>query len=149
MYARILVPVDGSSTSERALREAIKFATEQKARLRLVNVVDVMSIISGDSAFLDTVGLEKALVDSGEELLKKSLSAASAAGVEADTKLLKTQDFSQRIADMIVGEAAAWPADLIVVGTHGRRGWSHLFLGSVAEGIVRASTTPVLLIRGQ
>ena len=50
---------------------------------------------------------------------------------------------------MIVGEAAAWPAELIVVGTHGRRGLSHLFIGSVAEGIVRISQVPVLLIRGK
>ena len=62
--------------------------------------------------------------------------------------LLKTGEPTRRVPDVVVAEAKRWPADLIVAGTHGRRGLSHLFLGSVAEGIIRISTVPVLLIRG-
>ena len=56
---------------------------------------------------------------------------------------------AERLANVVVAEAARWPADLIVVGTHGRRGLSHVFLGSVAEGIVRSAPVPVLLVRGK
>ena len=61
--------------------------------------------------------------------------------------LEQNQALNGRIADTIVKEAKAWPAGLIVVGTHGRRGLSHLFLGSVAEGVMRTAPAPVLLIR--
>ena len=52
-------------------------------------------------------------------------------------------------APLLAAEAKAWPADLIVIGTHGRRGVDHLLMGSVAEGVVRISPVPVMLIRGR
>ena len=55
---------------------------------------------------------------------------------------------SQRICDAINEEAKSWPADLIVIGTHGRHGFNHLLLGSVAEGVIRLAAKPVLVIRG-
>jgi len=149
MYKRILVAVDGSNTSDLALAEALKLAAEHQAQLRIVHVVDVLAFFAGEPAFLNIVALEKAIVESGERILERAVASAGGAGIQAETKLLRVEEFSQRIADMIVGEATAWPAELIVVGTHGRRGLSHLFLGSVAEGIVRISQVPVLLIRGK
>ncbi|SPJ18688.1 Universal stress protein [Burkholderiales bacterium] len=148
MYQRILIAADGSNASDLALNEAVKLAAKLQSQLRIVHVIDVR-ILSGESAFLDAGDLEKALVESGERVLQKAAATAGNAGIKAETKLLKIEDFRQRIADGIVGESAAWPAELIVVGTHGRRGLSHLFLGSVAEGIVRISQVPVLLIRGR
>ena len=148
MYKRILIAVDGSNASDLALNEAIKLAAEHQSQLRIVHVIDVR-ILSGESAFLDIGDLEKALVESGERVLQRAAATAGNSGIKAETKLLNIDDFGQRIADRIVGECAAWPAELIVVGTHGRRGLSHLFLGSVAEGIVRISQVPVLLIRGR
>jgi len=148
MYKRILIAADGSNASDLALNEAVKLAAKLQSQLRIVHVIDVR-ILSGESAFLDAGDLEKALVESGERVLQKAAATAGNAGIKAETKLLKIEDFRQRIADGIVGESAAWPAELIVVGTHGRRGLSHLFLGSVAEGIVRISQVPVLLIRGR
>ena len=71
------------------------------------------------------------------------------AGIQSETKLIKTTQTNQRISEVIAKEAQKWPADLIVVGTHGRRGFSHFLLGSVAESIVRVATKPVLLIRGK
>ena len=56
--------------------------------------------------------------------------------------------FAKHIYDVIEEEATQWPADLVVIGTHGRRGISRLLLGSVAEGLTRISTKPILLIRG-
>lgn len=70
------------------------------------------------------------------------------AGVEFDTKSIVIETLDQHIYDAIDGEAKRWPADLIVIGTHGRRGFRRLLLGSVAEGVSRVASKPVLLIRG-
>ena len=51
--------------------------------------------------------------------------------------------------EVIVEEARSWGADLIVMGTHGRRGFEHLVLGSISEGVVRRATVPVLLLRSK
>jgi nucleotide-binding universal stress UspA family protein len=97
MYKRILVPLDGSTTAERGLREAIAHAREQ--------------------------------------------------GVKADT--MTCEMARRRIPAILLKEAERAGCDLIVMGTHGRRGFSHMVLGSAAEGVVRASTIPVLLVREQ
>lgn len=55
----------------------------------------------------------------------------------------------ERIARVIDNEALAWGADLIVIGTHGRTGFNHLLFGSVAEGVVRGASVPVLLVRSE
>ncbi|KTD42196.1 universal stress protein [Legionella parisiensis] len=55
----------------------------------------------------------------------------------------------EKVPEKIIEAAKNWPADLIVVGTHGRRGYQHLLLGSVAEGVIRNAPMPVLLIRGK
>lgn len=149
MYKRILVAVDGSKTSDLALAEALKLATEHGSRLRIVHVVDATPLFGGDSGFVDVVEIEKALIGSGRRILDKAAATAAEAGVQAETRLLEMDQFSQRVADMVAGEAKAWPADLVVIGTHGRRGVSHLFLGSVAEGVARISPAPLLLIRGR
>ncbi len=81
----------------------------------------------------------KVIADGSEPLM--------AAGIPFDSKCITT--FDKRIYDLIDEEANRWPADLIVIGTHGRRGIRRLFLGSVAEGLARISHRPILLIRGQ
>jgi nucleotide-binding universal stress UspA family protein len=82
-------------------------------------------------------------------ILAKAETVARDAGVKAETKLIESTPGGARIASIIAAEAKAWPADLIVIGTHGRRGMDHLMMGSVAENVVRVSPVPVLLIRGQ
>lgn len=147
MYKSILVAIDGSQTSEAALNEAIQFARAAGSRLRIVNVVDEVNL--NWSEFPNTVELWNVLVASGRALLGKAASTAAEAGVEADTRLIELDRLGDRIPDALAREADAWPADLIVVGTHGRRGLSHLLLGSVAEGIVRVASKPILLVRGK
>jgi nucleotide-binding universal stress UspA family protein len=71
------------------------------------------------------------------------------AAVEAETVMLEGNDPSQRVASMVVKDAQHWDADLIVLGTHGRRGLDRIFLGSVAETLVRMAPTPVLLVRAK
>jgi nucleotide-binding universal stress UspA family protein len=149
MYERIIVAVDGTHTSNLALQEAIKLCKQQRSRLRILHVVDPSVIYISDLEFIGVAQFKQALMDAGERILETSAATATSAGVEPETRLLEVTQLNQRVVDLIITESRAWPADLIVVGTHGRRGISHLFLGSVAEGVVRASPAPVLLIRGR
>ncbi len=148
MYERIVVAVDGSSTSDLALAEAIRLAAAHQSRLRVVHVVDATPLFSGDAEYYDYAELERALTESGWKILEQAAAKSHDAHVEVETRLLEMDHLSQRVADVVAKEAKEWPADLVVVGTHGRRGLSHLFLGSVAEGISRISPVPVLLVRG-
>ena len=147
MYKRILVAIDGSATSNRALREAIDLAKEQQAALRLVHVIDETPISLGDVGWMGDAELEDAFFKVGQKIMDQALEQVRAGGLEAGSALLHT--VGKRIGSVIVEEAKHWPADLIVVGTHGRHGVEHLLLGSVAEGVIRTATVPVLLIRGQ
>jgi nucleotide-binding universal stress UspA family protein len=149
MYKRILVAVDGSDTSKAALNEAIAVAKVHGAELRLVHVVDAASLFVSDSFYVDAARLEAALIEAGKQYLADAAAAAGRAGLRAETRLVENENLNARAADLIVQEARAWPAELIVVGTHGRRGLSHLFMGSVAEGVLRIAPAPVLLIRAQ
>jgi nucleotide-binding universal stress UspA family protein len=153
MYNRILVAVDGSDTSNLALQEAIKLAKEQHAMLRLVHVVDespaYMAIDDASAVDPDLIEtIRKALRATGENLLSRCAAVVREAGIGVDTTMKIVETLGPRIHDAIEEEAARWPADLIVIGTHGRRGFRRLLLGSVAEGLIRVSTKPVLLIRG-
>jgi nucleotide-binding universal stress UspA family protein len=147
MYQHVLVPVDGSQTSDLALREAIRLIGSGKAELRIVHVVEaVMPLL--DVELLNVEELRQAVHDAGLKILARAEAAARAAGVSAKTMLIEARA-GARIAKVIADEASAWPADLIVIGTHGRRGLDHLLLGSVAEGVIRIAPAPVLLIRGK
>lgn len=146
MYKKILVAVDGSPASEAALRTALDLAKTMGATLRMVHAVDEATL-NWDAEFVNPADIWNAMAQSGRRILEKAAAVAAAAEVRADTKLIEIDTIGRRLPEAIADEAAAWPADLIVAGTHGRRGFSDLFLGSVAEGIVRVSTKPVLLIR--
>lgn len=147
MYRRILVPLDGSATSERGLREAIALASgqQEKSRLALLHVVDDFSMLVEMSAVASYQELLEGMRRYGQDVLAKAKAAAADAGIEADSTL---REVSQgRIADVIVSEARSASCDLIVMGTHGRRGFSRVAMGSDAEQVVRASPVPVLLVR--
>ncbi|HTN72423.1 MAG TPA: universal stress protein [Methylomirabilota bacterium] len=148
MYKHILVAVDGSHSSDLALHEAINLAKSLHSQLRLVHAVDEISASWYAAGYANPAEIWDAMVMTGRDILKKDAAAATRAGLETDTKLIEINTPGRRIPEVIAEEADAWPADLLIAGTHGRRGLSHMFLGSVAEGIVRVSTRPVLLIRG-
>jgi nucleotide-binding universal stress UspA family protein len=143
MYQRILVPVDGSTTSNRGLDEAIHLAKLTGARLRLVHVVDGLVLSTGlEFATFDVVGL---LTDAGAEILSVAKAKVEASGIAVDSFL--SEGVGERVCDVVVAQAREWNADLIVIGTHGRRGVRRLFIGSDAEQIVRTAPVPVLLVR--
>lgn len=146
MFKRILVPVDGSATSNRALASAIAMARAFGGRLRLVHVVDEVTHLAGYDQGGYAVDLGAIMREAGEKVLQDGAAQARAAGVEAEGMLLDT--FGQRLGEAVAEAAKLWNADLVVAGTHGRRGVSRLLLGSGAEQILRLAPTPVLTIRG-
>jgi nucleotide-binding universal stress UspA family protein len=150
MYKRILIDVDGSKISNLALKEAIRLAKEQRAALRLIHVVDVMPayITMGEVPYSIDV-YQKSMQDAGREVLATCTAKAKAGGVKFDTKFVVIANLTTRIWDVINKDAQRWRADLIVIGTHGRRGFNRLFLGSVAEGVIRLAKKPILVIHGR
>ncbi len=147
MYQRILVPVDGSATSDAGLAEAIKLGTLTGAALRLVHVVDLMPYAGFDLSAAYTGDLMPLLRAGGKATLAAAGAKVQAAGLNFDTQLLET--FLERASESILTEAKIWNADLIVIGTHGRRGIDRLVMGSDAEQVLRQASAPVLLVRAR
>lgn len=146
MYQRILVPIDGSPTSQRGLEEGIQLAKLTNGRLRLLHVVDELSFALGATAYSSGSGeWLDALREGGAAILKQAAERVRAEGLEVDTVLV--DNFRGPLADVAAAEASNWPADLIVLGTHGRRGVGRLVMGSGAEQILRRAPVPVLLVR--
>lgn len=146
MYSRILVAVDGSPHSEHALRHATALAKGLAASLRIVHVIDMGWLPIGPELAIDIEPFARARRTAGERTLALAREDTRAAGLEAETSLIETVRPTQRTADAIAEEAVTWFADLVVVGTHGRSGVERLLLGSVAEGVARLSSAPVLLV---
>jgi len=146
MYSKILVAVDESETSRHALQQAIELAKKLSASVRLVHVLDMSWLPIGPEVAIDTTALSEARRGVGEKILAAARDTAKAAGFEAEDVLVETETPIQQVAQAIAREASRWGADLVVMGTHGRRGFQHLMLGSVAEQTVRQSSVPVLLI---
>jgi nucleotide-binding universal stress UspA family protein len=148
MYQRILVPVDGSPTSQLGLAEAIELAKLTGGQLRLLHMVDVLSIATGMGTYpMPTVDFFAYMRESGQKILDEAREQAANQGVT--TEVILNEVHSGRLADLVVEQALAWPADLVVLGTHGRRGVGRILLGSDAEQIVRIAPVPVLLVRGR
>lgn len=146
MFKRIAVAIDASPTSQLALETAIRLAVDLQARLRIVHAVDLANINLGGEFPLQA-DVSESLTTSGQALLDRAEKVAAAAGLAAETSLLRIDIQGLRLAEAIAEDADGWTADLVVVGTHGRRGLSRLFLGSVADGIARVARQPVLLVR--
>ena len=147
MAKRILVPVDGSATSRRGLREAVRLAKAQRAKLFILNVVDVAPLfVAAEAAAMFDSGVLETLRAGGRKVLARAAVEANKSAVAAKTVL--ADNLAGRVADVIVRQARKLRADLIVIGTHGRRGLSRMVMGSDAELVVRYSTVPVLLVRG-
>lgn len=145
MYQRILVPIDGSETAEQGLREAIRLAADQKARLRLLYVIDDFPMLMELSSLESFDASLQKLREYGQQTLAGAQKLAGESGVQADTVLREVTE--GRIANAVVDEVGTSACDLIVMGTHGRRGLSRMALGSDADLVVRTSPVPVLLVR--
>ena len=145
MYKRILVPLDGSATSERGLREAIGLCAGQSTKLLLLHVVDDYPLLIETASMSSHEEMMKGLRQYGLDVLAQGRKACEEASVHTET--LMREVTGERVSDVIVGQAGQHGCDLIVMGTHGRRGLQRLTLGSQAEAVARASPVPVMLVR--
>lgn len=147
MYKRILVAVDGSSTSQRGLAEGIRVAKGTGATLLLVHVLNAVVPESEIASTAYYQALSDSLRHSGLKILEHAAAAVREAGVPFEQKLV--EKIGAYASDEIIAQARDWHADLIVLGTHGRRGLKRLVMGSDAELVLRRSPVPVLMIRDQ
>lgn len=149
MYKRILMATDGSRVSDKALQHAIKLAKAFDSELKIVCTIDRYSF---DQSWWVTPSAFDSIVEGMREraraVLEMAAAASSLGAVQARVAVIETAE-GERIGGRIAKEGADWPADLFVLGTHGRRGMDRIVLGSVAEGVVRSATAPVLLVRGE
>lgn len=148
MYSRILVPVDGSPTSRLALDEAVKLASQGDATIVLLHVVEDLKHCTGfesPQAFVHDIHPRylsdcQALLDTIKAELKDCCG-------HVDTVLV--EPVNQAVSEVIVTQAQLLRADLIILGTHGRKGFNRLMLGSDAERVARTAPVPVMLVRSQ
>jgi nucleotide-binding universal stress UspA family protein len=147
MYARILVPVDGSDTSRKGLEEAIKIAKSQGSTLCLLHIVNEFIFDYSYSPGIYATNVIDSLRERGKSILAQAVEAVRKQGLEPVQVMLES--IGGPAAESIVAQAGEVKAELIVMGTHGRRGLRRLALGSDAEQVVRTSPVPVLLLRDE
>ena len=145
MYKRILVAIDGSETSEHAFDTALQLAHDNDAQLQPLYVVD-NPLMAYDAAGYDPTILRHAFVEEGERLLADALARMKHDNVAGVPRMVDVAPVGEDISERIRISANEFNADLLVLGTHGRRGFKRLFLGSVAERVVRSASLPVLLV---
>ncbi|MGO8855121.1 MAG: universal stress protein [Steroidobacteraceae bacterium] len=148
MYRNILVPIDGSDTAKRGLREAMILAKGNGTTLRLIHVVNTAVIaLEYAETYAPTDDWSEGRRVVGEAALKEAEDIVKQNGLHSESVMLESA--IDNTGELIVKQAVDWPADVIVMGTHGRRGLSRLVLGSNAEYVVRHAPVPVLLVRMQ
>lgn len=140
MFDRILVPIDFSDCSLDALEYAVVVAQRAKASLTLLHVLEPVSY--GLDFALPQMTKREQMRDAIKERLAGLVSALTAVGVKSDYLIRGGLP-----GDSILAAARSQPVDMILMGTHGRRGLSHAFYGSVAESVLRKAQCPVLTVR--
>jgi nucleotide-binding universal stress UspA family protein len=143
MFKRILVPVDGSATSTKALTAALQMARDAGGRVRVLHSMDELAYLSG---FEYSGEVMKVARENATRVLDDAMAVAKASGVPSDQQLVDQP--GARLGQTVSDAARTWEADLVVVGTHGRRGIGRVLLGSGAEQVIREACVPVLVIRG-
>lgn len=145
MYQRILVAVDGSAAAQHALDESMALAKRLHACLLILTVVDATPPLG--SASLRDVWEQDALpiiIDASRSMLER----ANARAFDADVRMQTVVSVmpARSLAGRILEHASGWQADLLILGSHGRRGLERLRLGSVAEDVARRAAMPVLIV---
>jgi nucleotide-binding universal stress UspA family protein len=142
MRKTILVPIDGSSSSEHAFRYALRVAKGQRAHIEIWSIVDTEAILGHMSALRGERPRIVAVTATVRALVDKALKRAKRAGVDATGHVVLG-----RPAERIAARASSISADSIVMGSHGQSGFKRLFMGSVAETILRSAPCPVVIVR--
>jgi nucleotide-binding universal stress UspA family protein len=141
MYDEILVPTDGSPAATAAIDHAIDLAHNYGGRVHALYVVDAGSFASIDAGSEMVVD---ALEQEGERAVADVAERAEAAGIDSETHVVSGTAY-RSILDYIDAE----DIDIVVMGTHGRRGVERFLLGSVTERVVRSADVPVLTVRSE
>ena len=141
---KILVPCDFSSYAEHALTWAVRLAQHSNAKIVLVYAVPIFPHLSYTEVpiLVDIPKIETQLIAEGEGQLRKFLAEHNTGNVQIEPRAMLGDPFA-----VICRVAQEEHIDLIVLGSHGRTGLSHVFLGSVAERVVRHAPCPVLVAR--
>lgn len=144
MYQKILLAVDDSHASELALSQAIILA-----RLTGSEVKALFAVSSETGGLIGKASTSTGpeVSATGQRTLADAAKLLQAAGIVHVTQLSEDHVLPDQIHEVIVAEADAWNADLVVMGTHGRRGVSRMIMGSVSEGVISKTSKPVLLVR--
>lgn len=140
------MPIDGSETATRGLIEAIKFAKNQGAQLRLLHIVNEIILDYGSGSGVYAVDIIESIRDGGKKVVHAGQALARMSGVDPEISVVES--IGGPASELIIEQAQKWPADLIVMGTHGRRGLRRFAMGSDAESVVRDAPVPVLLVHG-
>jgi len=145
MYSRILVPVDGSAPSRAGLKEAIALARDGGGTIVALNVVSELALVTAPEGFVAYRELADALAVAGRAIVNEAAKEAEKSGVKFETQVIDVG--VSPVSDAIVEQVGQQRCDLVVMGTHGRRGLKRLTLGSDAELVVRHAPVPVLLVK--
>lgn len=145
MYSRILVALDGSKTASHALDAAIRLALDTGAELHALYVVD-LPVIAYDVPGYDPSIVRDAYIEEGRVIRADADARMAQQGVKGTSRSVEVELPAEDVAQCIQRASIDWHADLIVMGTHGRRGVRRLMLGSVAERVLRCACCPVLLV---
>ncbi|MCR1768397.1 universal stress protein [Burkholderia glumae] len=146
MYRTIMAAVDGSECSTRALDEAIRMARLTQGRVFAVHVIDKAQVFLYAGCD-DPAGTLAGLREAGRRILERAREALREAGADGEALAIETHDVGEDVPSCLQREAVALGAELVVMGTHGRRGLARAVLGSVAERFVRQATLPVMVAR--
>ena len=138
---RILCPVDFSDFTAPAVEHALRLARWFNARVEVLHVIPVSAFATAGGGMVDFPQAIQAMREGATRDLANLVAPLLDEGVPIETKILEGDPWRA-----IVEAAAAWPADLVVMGTHGRSGLEHLLLGSVTEKVLRRATSPVLTV---
>ena len=148
MYKKLMVPLDGSDTSKLALSHAAALARLSGATVVLFHVIEELAHSRGRErprVYIEEIrprflAAGHAVLEEGAERLRKE-------GVNVETTLLESG--GRRASELIAEQAGELGCDLVILGTHGRRGVERLLMGSDAEQVARMAPMPVMLVRGQ
>jgi nucleotide-binding universal stress UspA family protein len=144
-YTQILCPIDGSLTANRGMQEAAAIAKSTGAKVHFFHVVDFHPALYGYESAAVAPQMIEAIQTSGAEIVARALQFATEQGLDASFGSVEA--FATRVSDAIIDEAERCNADLIVLGTHGRRGIKRLLIGSDAEAVARQAPCAVMLVR--
>lgn len=146
MYDKILVPVDDGEENRRAVEHAAALRKLSGGRVCLLHVVDPLWYANGRECaaiYFNTV--LPAMRRDGRRILQEFQDVLG--GDAASAEQVLEEAGIRSVPEIIIGQAKQWGADVIVMGTHGRRGWNRTLMGSVAEEVARLSPVPVMLVR--